>query len=195
MENLSDTHDPSHRVPGIYYWNADPPKKRNIFKNLGGESFIIRRPTLDRIGCFAAKHFFASLQSSQPILSFAFAGCRFKSWEQRQWHEPNTSTPSQHGNCQALPKSAHLLKRSIAYITKRSRRTNLVSHFIVPTLVALQLLSWKHHSTLPTQRIPCWFPNLPMVSVSKLTLSGSQCWAEILLPECVPAMLPYPISL
>jgi hypothetical protein len=27
MENLSDTHDPSHRVPGIYYWNADPPKK------------------------------------------------------------------------------------------------------------------------------------------------------------------------
>ena len=34
MENLSDTyHDPSHRVPGIYYWNADPPKKRKIFKN------------------------------------------------------------------------------------------------------------------------------------------------------------------
>ena len=31
-ENLSDTyHDPSHRVPGIYYWNADPPLKKNVF--------------------------------------------------------------------------------------------------------------------------------------------------------------------
>jgi hypothetical protein len=26
MENLSDTyHDPSYKVPKIYYWNADPP--------------------------------------------------------------------------------------------------------------------------------------------------------------------------
>ena len=36
--------EPSHRVPGIYYWNADPLKKRKIVKNLGG--VIIRQPTL-----------------------------------------------------------------------------------------------------------------------------------------------------
>jgi hypothetical protein len=40
-ENLSDTyHDPSHRVPGIYYWNPDPPfKKRKNIKKLEGGYF------------------------------------------------------------------------------------------------------------------------------------------------------------
>ena len=39
MENLPDTyHDPSHRVPGIYYWNADPPLKKQTFR--GGGLFL-----------------------------------------------------------------------------------------------------------------------------------------------------------
>ena len=46
MENLSDTyHDPSQRVPKIFYWNADPPKKKiKIILFRGG--FTIMQPTL-----------------------------------------------------------------------------------------------------------------------------------------------------
>ena len=37
MENLSDTyHDPSQRVPKIYYWNADPPLKKIYILFRGG---------------------------------------------------------------------------------------------------------------------------------------------------------------
>ena len=37
----------SRNLIQIYYWNADPPKKRTIFKILGG--VIIRQPTLQTI--------------------------------------------------------------------------------------------------------------------------------------------------
>ena len=69
MENLSDTyHDPSHRVPGIFYWNADPPLKKNEhFQKFRG-GFMIRQPTLSPI--FRQAHVVNKKQLTTGRLTF-----------------------------------------------------------------------------------------------------------------------------
>ena len=49
MENLSDTyHDPSHSVPGIFYWNADHPKKNEHFQKFRGWLLLGRPMSLTK---------------------------------------------------------------------------------------------------------------------------------------------------